>query len=255
VTNKQKFYTWLAGPWLPRMFVGLYLLIGIATLRHSAYGFASIESGNIWLGLLSALAVDVLMILFAHGLRDGWRWDYAAGLVIPAVLSIYTQLLFAVSESQAMMVAPGAMWLEQAQDILKWRIVLLPAALPVLALVASLAGRDKTTHVTLEQYNRIVALKSELESELDDREPQLEQMRTEAQSQQGVVKDLQGQLVSLSHELAAAEGWLKLTGKMRAQIVASMNGDGTLSNKEIAKLAGTSASNASRAVKEQAERF
>jgi hypothetical protein len=192
------------------------LLIGVATLRHSAYGFASIESGNFWLGLLSALAVDVLMILFAHGLRDGFRWDYAAGLAIPSLLSIYTQLLFAVSESQAMIVAPGAEWLGGAQDILRWRVVFLPAALPILALVASLAGRGEIKHIPLAVHE---ALLVELEKVKAGRmewtekaNTEIEKLRKAAQSQQGVVGGLQAQVEALKRGLAEAERTIEVAG-------------------------------------------
>lgn len=242
--------TKLRGPWLPRLFVGLYLLIGVATLRHSAYGFASIESGNIWLGLLSALAVDVLMILFAHGLRDGFRKDYAAGLAIPALLSIYTQLLFAVSESQAMMVAPGAEWLgSSAETLQQIRVLALPAALPVLALVASLAGRGVSTHVSLKQHNRTVARLTDVKDELKAQGLELEKTRRQSEEQQGVVKDLQAETMRLKREIEAAAIWRNLPGKARARLVAGfVNGDKPRKNKEIALMAGVSESVVSRAL-------
>lgn len=137
-----------------RLFFTLYILISAATFRHSTIGFASLEGSNEW-GALSALAVDVLMILFAHALRqDGfsWRksesWGLAFGLAIPAAASVYTQLLFAVTEAQLMEIAPGALWLNQrAIDITNIRVVLLPALLPILALVAALMGKHESAQV------------------------------------------------------------------------------------------------------------
>jgi len=253
------FKDWWNRPTLARLFDIVFFLISAATFRHTADGFASIEGSTVP-GWFAAIAIDATMYLAALALGSelNRREKFATGLLLLATAgaSTVSQWQFSITHARVLEIAPAAQWWGISQKILDWRIVWMPFSLPLFALLVSVVGRAQDGRtVTLEQYDRVVASKTELESELDDREPQLEQMRTEAQSQQGVVKDLQGQLVSLSHELAAAEGWLKLTGKMRAQIVASMNGDGTLSNKEIAKLAGTSASNASRAVKEQAERF
>jgi hypothetical protein len=126
-----------------RLYFTLYFLISAATFRHSTEGFASFE-GSLWLGALCALAVDALMILFAHSLRRKFRWTLLFAMCFPAGLSVYTQLLYAVNNAQIMEIAPGALWLEQvAVDIINARVWLLPISLPVSALLAALVGENQ----------------------------------------------------------------------------------------------------------------
>ncbi len=145
-----------------RLYFTLYFLISAATFRHSMEGFASIEGSTAW-GALSALAVDALMILFAHSLRRKFTWTMLLAMFIPAVASVYTQWLFAVSEAQLVTIAPGAEWLGQwAINIANIRVVLLPALLPVSALVAALVGEnEQTPTVSIDAHN---AIKVQLET-------------------------------------------------------------------------------------------
>jgi len=132
----------------------LYLSVTVATFRHSAHGFATLEHGNVWLGALSALAVDAGMILAAeslHKLRS--RWLYA-GLGIAALTSIYTQLLYAVANADSIVIADGALWLGPvALWIANMRVVLLPMLLPVIVVVYSFASdaRNEQESMTEEQ--------------------------------------------------------------------------------------------------------
>lgn len=127
-------------PWLRITLFALYFLISVATFRHSAVGFASIEGHIAW-GMLSALAIDAGMILAAIGLRKTRNKWYLVGLVISAVASTYTQLLYSMAHSQTVTVAPGAVWMQSAAlVIINLRIVVLPALLPGLAIVYSLVA-------------------------------------------------------------------------------------------------------------------
>jgi len=243
--------TWLRGPWLPRLFVLLYLLIGLATLRHSAYGFASMEGGNLALGLLSAVAVDLLLIFFAHGLRNGFRWDYAAGLVLPALFSIYTQWLFASEKAELMMVAPGAAWLgDTAARVQEWRVVLLPAALPVLALVASLAGRGEKSHVSLAAYR-------ELQTVAQNRSREIDELEAREKEAAAAAAKMQDRLALLEQKLAETERRLATTGLLSklpqqtqaAMALAFMDGNEFRNDAELAKLTGIKAYAISRARK------
>ncbi len=129
--------------WLTALFVGLYSLVTVATLRHSAAGFASLEGGSVAWGYLSALAVDAGMALSATGLRkrrDPWL---VAGLLVSAAASTYTQILYAVAHAAVLPVAPGAQWLgEYAQWVADLRVVALPALLPTLSIVYSIASKS-----------------------------------------------------------------------------------------------------------------
>lgn len=124
-------------------FYALYVLVSIATFRHSAEGFASIEGNIVW-GALGALAVDAGMILSATGLqRERNRW-LLTGLIVSALASTYTQWLFAVSHSALVEIAPGAQWMSSiAQTVINIRIIVLPALLPALAVVYAFASHSK----------------------------------------------------------------------------------------------------------------
>lgn len=131
--------------WLTYLFYTLYVLVSVATFRHTSYGFATIESGSFWWGALSALAIDAGMILAASALRkvrNGWL---VLGLCVSAVASVYTQLLYAVSEASPIVVAEGAQWLgKYAEFIANIRVLLLPALLPLLAVVYAFSAKAET---------------------------------------------------------------------------------------------------------------
>lgn len=136
-----------------KLFYWLYVSVAVATFRHSSYGFATLEGGSVVLGALSALALDVGMILSATGLRRTRNWSLIAGLAVSAVASTYTQWLFAMMHAEAIPVAPGALWIESlARLVIDGRVVLLPALLPTLAvLYARSADVRHTEQDTIEQ--------------------------------------------------------------------------------------------------------
>jgi len=155
--------------WLSVLFFSLYGLVMFATLRHSAAGFASLEGGNLAWGYLSALAIDAGMALSATGLRkrrSGWL---AVGLIVSAILSTYTQLLYSVEHAAVIPIAPGAMWLGSAAlMITNARVIILPSSLPILAIVYSFASKsvgtgdgDDLQHDLAEALQRVTALQQE----------------------------------------------------------------------------------------------
>jgi len=170
--------------WLSVLFVSLYGLVTFATLRHSAAGFASLEGGNLAWGYLSALAVDVGMALSATGLRkrrSGWL---VVGLLVSAVASTYTQLLYAIAHAAPLVVADGALWLGAgAQSIANVRVVILPALLPALSIVYSFASKsvgvddgNSLQHDLAESLQRV----TELEQECNGLRTEVEQAHTVA---------------------------------------------------------------------------
>lgn len=137
---------------LSSLFFALYVIIALATFRHSSYGFASIERGSIIWGAMSALAVDIGMMLSATGLRKERKTkallsSLLIGLMISALASIYTQLLFAVMNAQVVLVSPGASWMQRgASWIIEKRILIMPALLPVLSIVYSFSAKENGKH-------------------------------------------------------------------------------------------------------------
>lgn len=141
----------LRGDWTTRLFFGLYICVSVATFRHSAYGFASIEGGSFWWGALSALAVDAGMMLSASGLRERRAWPLIIGLVVSALASTYTQLLYSVSAASAVSVAAGAQWLgTAARTIIDLRVLALPALLPSLSVVYAFSAKGTRAEDSIE---------------------------------------------------------------------------------------------------------
>jgi len=148
-------------PIMTLLFFGLYIAVSVATFRHSAHGFASIEGGSFWWGALSATAVDVGMILSASSLRKTRNAWLVGGLVVSAIASTYTQLLYAMMNSAAVTVAAGADWLGSfATWIVNVRVLVLPALLPSLAVVYAFASKqEQIEEVELQsKVNEILAL-------------------------------------------------------------------------------------------------
>lgn len=129
------------------LFYLLYISVSVATFRHSAFGFASLEGGSFWWGALSALAVDAGMILSASSLRYTRNFWLIALLIACAFGSSFTQVLYAISNAPAVTVAPGAVWLgETAVRLINWRILLLPLFLPASAVMCAFSAKlDNST--------------------------------------------------------------------------------------------------------------
>lgn len=121
----------------------LYWGTAIATFRHSALGFATVEGSLFW-GALSALAVDIAMLLAAERLRyDRGPW-LIAGLVVASCACVYSQGLYMVSHAQAVKIASGAMWMEElAQRIIDLRVIIIPFLLPAQVVIFAIASQSQ----------------------------------------------------------------------------------------------------------------
>lgn len=136
-------------------FRALYWGTAIATFRHSAIGFATVESGSLLWGALSAIAVDIAMLLAAERLqreRNAWL---VGGLVIACVASVFSQALYMVSHAATVSVAPGAEWLNGYGQLAQWlidlRVVVIPFLLPLQVVVFSLASKSTALQSVAEQ--------------------------------------------------------------------------------------------------------
>jgi len=207
--------------YLAYLFAALYVLVTIATLRHSAAGFASIESGSVIWGYLSALAVDAGMALSATGLRKRWRTSLFLGLVLSASASTFTQLLYAVAHAAVMPVSAGAQWLgEYAQLIANWRVIVLPALLPLLSVVYSFAAKADVDAVDV----------AAIEKQRDDALAQVESVTREADELRRIAPLLDA-----------------LPQQLRGLFVARASGNG-ITPAEVSAAAGISLASAQRAV-------
>ena len=122
----------------------LYWGTAIATFRHSALGFATVEGSLFW-GALSALAVDIAMLLAAERLRyDRSPW-LIAGLVVASCACVYSQALYMVSHAQSVEIAAGAMWMDYAaQWIIDLRVIIIPFLLPAQVVIFAIASQSQT---------------------------------------------------------------------------------------------------------------
>lgn len=193
---------------LTRLFYALYIAVAFATFRHSARGFASIEGGSFWWGALSALAVDVGMMLSATGLRKSRTWSLVIGLTVSAVASTYTQWLYAVMHSQAIAVAPGAEWINgTARMIIDVRVLLLPALLPMLSVIYAFSAKAPLAPVV------------EMPRQTERRKATIDDWRTIRANLNGNERDLDAQRVAtiledagfLTPSATTLRNWAKIT--------------------------------------------
>ena len=127
---------------LASLFFALYVIVAVATFRHSAIGFASLEQGSILWGIVAALAIDVGMIVSASHLRQRFSIFPVIGLIVAASASVYTQILYAVMYAEHVEAAAGAAWMgDSATWVIEKRVIILPVLLPLLAVVYAFAAK------------------------------------------------------------------------------------------------------------------
>jgi hypothetical protein len=195
--------------WLTLLFITLYTLVTGATLRHSAAGFASLEGGSMLWGYLSALAVDAGMALSATSLSKRLSFWPFIGLLVSAVASTFTQLLYAVAHAAVMPVSAGAQWLgPTAQLIADARVVILPALLPLLSVVYSFSSKS--------------AVESDA-ADIDALRDDIAQGKAELEQAQGIARQWQQKATQTAQ---AVEAWGLLSKTARAELIARCaNGD------------------------------
>jgi hypothetical protein len=98
------------------------------------------------------------MILSASSLRKTRNVWLVSGLIVSAIASTYTQLLYAMMTAAAVPTATGVEWLgDRAIWVINVRVLILPALLPALAVVYAFAaktGNDKEPQL-YEEVNAI----------------------------------------------------------------------------------------------------
>ena len=171
-SNISLFPAWRARPLIAKLFDVLFFIISAATFRHTTIAFASIE-GTMLGGALSAIAIDVTMYLTAVALGSNMAWwgrlTVGVGLLASAGMSAVAQLLFSVTHAEVMTVAVAAEWFGWSQQIIDYRVVVLPFSLPVFALLVTAAGKvQESESVSLAIHRKLKATVDRLELELDE---------------------------------------------------------------------------------------
>lgn len=151
-------------------FLLVYIVIAVATATHTAWGAAQTMQGAMpteplpqvgwWMqGLAAAIAIDITMLLTATKVRSNsqssasvrvWRWRvpinwYIMTFAFTAVISTYSQVLYGFAHSGALVASAGVSpeWQARLQGLVDARIIIVPLALPVTALLYTVAGLGK----------------------------------------------------------------------------------------------------------------
>ena len=123
--------------WKRTLFRLLYVLLSLYTLRHTALGFATLEPDTpfaVAFGFVAAVAVDVGLLLAAE-LAPGGRRVLAA-LALSGTVSVFAQLLFAVTHAQPVAVVDAARFMEPVAGwIVNARVFALPFIAPAMIVV------------------------------------------------------------------------------------------------------------------------
>lgn len=141
-------------------FVLVYWGIALATAYHTAWGAATTMQGAQqeatifwWLqGIAFALAIDFTMVAVASKIRGrnkiDWKIDapYLVTFAVVAIASTYFQLLYAWAHTTS--IAPNVggvaqVWVERLQGLIDARVVIAPLALPLIAVLYTIAGLGK----------------------------------------------------------------------------------------------------------------
>lgn len=147
----------------------LYIVIAFATALHTSYGAAYVMQGPmpvetgavlIWSiqGLMYALAIDVGMFVLSDGIRTNkqrsavqigrfrvqFSW-YVITFAVVAVLSAYFQIVYGYLHSQSIPLNTGVSeyWNDALVPLLDARIIIVPLALPLIAILYALGGLGK----------------------------------------------------------------------------------------------------------------
>lgn len=244
---------WGARPAIVKLFDILFLIISIATFRHTAAGFASIE-GNDWAGGFSAIAIDVTMYLAATALSsDLSRWGRVAvggALFASALASAAAQLLFSVTHAQVLEIAPAAAWLSQAQAIIDYRVVWMPFSLPVFALLVTAAGKAQDIEgVSLDAHRLLQQVVASNEVELDGLDAELEKAQAALTTQADSAKASAAQVVRLQTWIEQLQSFdISTKHGVISTCAFAHNGDAP-TQKALAEAAGTSLTTARNATK------
>jgi len=138
-------------------FSGVYLAVAVATFSHTTWAAAMVfqgdrPQGNAWYwllqGALFAVAIDAGMMVTAHHLQrrdlsSAARMVLIFAFAMTAIASGFTQVLYTAHHSAQFTFGAGMSpeWRTRLQPLVDARVVLLPLALPVFAMVYALAGR------------------------------------------------------------------------------------------------------------------
>ncbi len=132
--------------WSAQTLLWLALVLAlVGSLRHVAWGFSTLEQGDMLAGYIQAIAVDLGLFALAMGIQNrkrqarGTRWLWAGVLLFSAV-STYANLLHGLA-FQTDLGLQGWQWLVSI------RPVVLSGVLPLLVVYLSEVAGDDVNHL------------------------------------------------------------------------------------------------------------
>lgn len=133
----------------------VYLAIAAATFQHTMWAAATVFEGPMpiefqspdwWRwhlnGGLIAVAIDVGMLVAARELRKKTTLVMAGAFISAAIATFYTQVLFSLNHTQAMILGSGVSeyWSGFLDPIVQARVILVPLMLPLFATIFTLTS-------------------------------------------------------------------------------------------------------------------
>lgn len=228
----------------------VYWIIALATAQHTAWGAATTMQGTSnagqpewWAqGLAFAIAVDFSMVMVATKIRSGSATGQRVGIgklqlgvnwytitfAIVALVSFYFQLLYAWAHAMPLENVGGVAqeWVVRLQPLIAARIVIAPAALPVIATLYTLGGFGKGGEVQSKR-NKPQPSRNEdaitIAKEVADIAPKLLPGATQMRNEAG---ELQGYICPGCNKELSISGWSrhKKSCKQYVEIMHSVNG-------------------------------
>jgi len=149
------------------LLLAVYVAVSIATFQHTAWGFGTLAGAYpaaFWpaawwwiMGGLMAGAVDVGMgVIVWLKMQSGERTPaHIWTLAFLAAFSAYAQLLFASHHAAAYTLGDVPGWLHWLRIVLDARTLVLPLALPGLALIAGFVAKQEAAATVAHAVPRL----------------------------------------------------------------------------------------------------
>lgn len=138
-----------------QVFLSVYVMIGLATLYHSSFGFGTLHGMPtelngldlfIWwfLGFICATAIDVGMGAVVWAMINGYKSRYLTiSLLILAIFSAYSQLIYSAYHSEDMSAITQNTQIKPfMQFMLDARVIILPLCLPFFSLFYGFVAKN-----------------------------------------------------------------------------------------------------------------
>lgn len=155
----------------------VYLAIAAATFQHTTWSAAMTFEGPrpiggsvfqevSWYinGVLLAIAIDIGMLVAARELARRatfiTRFVLTTAFLTAALASFYTQVLYSAYHTNGWVWGQGVTgaWVDHLQPFVDARVVIIPAMLPVFAIVYTLAQIAQQTGIKVEKKTQIASL-------------------------------------------------------------------------------------------------